>query len=115
MDTRVQGHRHANVITFYNLSNEKVSSNCHTTYYRKEYNLDTISLVEKLNEIGIPGRYYSINGDLIADTYILNQVHDKWEYFYFDERGNKNDCMIFNNKKEACIHLFKVLETEMKY
>lgn len=77
--------------------------------------MNTISLVEELNKIGVPVRYYSINGDLISDTYILNQVHDKWEFFYFDEKGNKNDCKIFNNENDACMYLYKVLETEMKY
>lgn len=72
-------------------------------------------LVKKLDEIGVPKRYYSINGDLLADTYILNQIYGKWEYFYFDEKGNKNDCKTFDNENDACIYLFGILENEMKY
>lgn len=72
-------------------------------------------LVKKLDEIGVPKRYYSINGDLLADTYILNQIYGKWEYFYFDEKGNKNDYKTFGNENDACLHLFGILENEMKY
>lgn len=72
-------------------------------------------LVKKLDEMGVPKRYYSINGDLLSDTYILNQTYGKWEYFYFDERGNKNDYKTFDNESDACIHLLGILENEMKY
>ena len=71
------------------------------------------SLIKKLDEIGVPKRYYSINGGLFSDTYILNQVYGKWECFYFDEKGNKNNYMTFNNEHEACIHMLHVLEKEM--
>lgn len=80
-----------------------------------EYKINISSLLEKLNEIGVPKRYYSINGHLSSDTYILNQIYNKWEYFYFDEKGNKNDYKIFDNECDACYYLLRVLEDEMKY
>ena len=52
--------------------------------------MNVTGLIRKLDEIGVPKRYYSINGDLLPDTYFLNQVYGKWEYFYFDEKGNKS-------------------------
>lgn len=72
-------------------------------------------LIEKLDKLGVPKRYYSINGNLSSDTYILNEVYGKWEYFYFDERGNRNNVKIFDNENDACQHLLKVLENEMNY
>ena len=72
-------------------------------------------LVKKLDEIGVPKRYYAINGDLSSDTYILNQIHGRWEYFYYDEKGNKNDYKTFDTENDACMHILNVLKNEMKY
>ena len=33
-------------------------------------------LIEKLNEMGVPKSWYSINGGLKSDTCILNEVHN---------------------------------------
>ena len=41
-------------------------------------------MVKKLNEIGVPKHYYSINENLSSDTHVLNHIYGKWEYFYFD-------------------------------
>lgn len=72
-------------------------------------------LIQKLDEIGVPKRYYSINGNLLPDTCILNQVYGKWEYFYFDEKGNKDDYRMFDNESDACEYMFRILENEMKF
>ena len=77
--------------------------------------MDITCLIKKLDAIGVPKRYYVINGSLLTDTYVLNQVYGKWEYFYFDERGNKNDYQTFNSENDACMHMFGVLENELKY
>lgn len=77
--------------------------------------MNITSLLEKLNEIGVPKSYYSINGNLASETYILNKIYNKWEYFYFDEKGNKNNYKTFNNENEACVYFLKVLEDELKY
>ena len=73
------------------------------------------NLLLNIEKLGVPKSYYSINGSLSSDTYILNQVYDKWEYFYFDEKGNKNDYQMFDNESDACECLLKVLEEEMRY
>lgn len=72
-------------------------------------------LIQKLNEIGVPKQFYTINGDLSPDTYVLNQVYGKWECFYYDEKGNYNEYRTFENENDACIHMFGVLENEMKF
>lgn len=77
--------------------------------------MNIADLVKKLDEIGVPKRYYSINGDLLPDAYILNKIYGKWEYFYYDEKGNKNDYKSFDTEKDACMHMLSVLTNEMKY
>ncbi len=77
--------------------------------------MNIADLVKKLDEIGVPKRYYSINGDLLPDMYILNKIYGKWEYFYYDEKGNKNDYKSFDAENSACMHMLSVLTNEMKY
>lgn len=52
--------------------------------------MDVACLIDILKKMGVPQSWYSINDRLSSDTYILNKVYDRWEYFYFDERGKKN-------------------------
>ena len=67
-------------------------------------------LIIKLEEEKIPPRWYSINGSLSSDIYVLRQVYDYWEFFYVDERGNQNnDYRRFNNEEDACGYLLKQL------
>jgi len=69
----------------------------------------------ELNNLGVPQNYYSINGNLKSDTYTLNKVYSKWEYFYFDEKGNKEGYRTFDNEDEACKYLLEKLKNELKY
>lgn len=72
-------------------------------------------LEERLDEMGISKSSYSINSDLSTDTFILNEIYGKWEYFYFDEKGNKLGYKTFETEDEACEYLIKVCEAEIKY
>lgn len=74
--------------------------------------MDVLNLVKKLDRMGIPKQYYSINGDLSSDTYILNEVYGKWECFYFDEKGNRNDYKTFTNENDACMYMLRLLKAE---
>ena len=42
-----------------------------------------------LDELDIPVRCYSINGNIGSNKYIFRQVYNYWECFYIDERGNE--------------------------
>ena len=67
-------------------------------------------LIIKLDEEKIPQRWYSINGNLASDIYVLRQVHDYWEFFYVDERGDQNnDYRRFENEEDACNYLLEHL------
>jgi hypothetical protein len=69
----------------------------------------------ELNKLGVPKNYYSINGHLRANTYMLNKVYSKWEYFCFDEKGNKLGYRTFEDENDACQYLLKKLKMEMEY
>lgn len=72
-------------------------------------------LIKELEKLGIPSNYYSINGSLQPDIYVLNEIYGMWEFFYFDERGGKSNYKKFDNEEDACIYLYKKLVNEMKY
>ena len=75
--------------------------------------IDISYLTKKLDELGIPKRRYTINGNLQSDICVLNEVHGKWEYFYFDERGGRNDYRQFNSESEDCEFFYEVLKNEI--
>lgn len=77
--------------------------------------MDIRQLEIELNNLGVPKHYYSINGNLKSDTYVLNHVYSKWEYFYFDEKGNQEGYKCFNDENKACEYLLEKLKAEIKY
>ena len=77
--------------------------------------MDIQELKNKLMEIGVPNYYYSINGNISSDTYILNKVYNYWEFFYLDERGGRNDYQRFDNERDACVYMFEALKKEIEY
>ncbi len=72
-------------------------------------------LQKEIKKLGIPAYYYSINGNISADTYILNKVYNYWEFFYIDERGGQNDYRKFDNENDACVYLLEALKKELCY
>jgi len=72
-------------------------------------------LIKELKKLGVPSNYYLINGSLLPDIYVLNEIYGTWEFFYFDERGGKSNYKKFDNEEDACIYLYKKLENIMKY
>ncbi len=72
-------------------------------------------LKRALDRLGVPHRFYSINGNLSSDTHILNQVYHYWEYFYFDEKGRTTGYRKFEREADACEFFYQVLKDEMRY
>lgn len=63
-------------------------------------------LEKALEKLKIPKSFYSLNGDLLPDRIVLNKNYDKWEVFYFDERGNRDNLKIFDSEKKACMFIY---------
>ena len=77
--------------------------------------MDIESLKKELKRLQVPERWYSINGSLQHDTYFLIQNYHRWEYFYFDERGNRNEYKVFTDEGEACEHFLRTMKQELAY
>lgn len=72
-------------------------------------------LQKKINELNVPEYLYSIGNDLKSNAHILYKNYSMWEYFYLDEKGNRNDFRVFNTDSDAYRYLLMKLEIEMKY
>jgi hypothetical protein len=75
--------------------------------------MDIVELKKELNKIGVNPNRYSLNGSLDWDKIILYKNYSKWEVFYLDERGERNDEKIFNSEEDACLFIYKCF-LEMK-
>ena len=71
--------------------------------------MSTEEMKTRIEELNIPSRYYSINGNIASDRYIFRQIYTYWECFYIDERGNQNDYHRFGDENDACEYFFRIL------
>ncbi len=80
--------------------------------------MDAKTLAILLEAENIPKRWYSINDEtsIVGDTSVIRNVDGLyWEYFYFNERGGKDDYVKFfgksnvDNEDRACKFLLKEL------
>ncbi len=76
-------------------------------------------LEDQLKELDVFRGFYSLDGELLPDRMVLYHNYNKWEVFYFDERGNRGKEKIFYSEDEACQYLYdyfkKQKEIEKKY
>ncbi len=70
---------------------------------------------EKVRTNKVPDELYSLDNGLKPNAFILYKNYAKWEFFYLDERGVRNDFKEFTNGEEALHFLWAMLEKEMKY
>ena len=73
------------------------------------------SLKEELKRLQVPENWYSINGSLQSDRHFLMQNYHRWEYFYFDERGNRDNYKVFMDEGEACEYFLCTIKSELAY
>jgi hypothetical protein len=72
--------------------------------------MNRTKLIEKLDLLGVREREYSLYGNLNPDAIILYPNYNKWEVFYLDERGGRNDQKEFMSESEACEHVYKIFK-----
>lgn len=70
--------------------------------------MKVLELDQKLRDLKIDPRSYSLNGDLKSDAIILFHNYAKWEVFYLDERGGRNEERTFLSEEEACLYVYEL-------
>lgn len=73
--------------------------------------MDKEALKEELDKLGINPDAYSLDGDIEPDKIVLYQNYDKWEVFYFDERGGRNREKVFYREEEACSYIYGLFKS----
>ncbi|MGV0829353.1 hypothetical protein F0358_05040 [Empedobacter brevis] len=71
-------------------------------------------LKNRLLILHIPENEYSLDGSLKPDSIILYKNYRKWEVFYLDERGTKNNERNFDSESDACLYIYKLFVDSKK-
>ncbi len=66
-----------------------------------------------INEKSIPESWYSIDNGVKFNASILINNKSYWEFFDYDEMGEKHNWKILNNEEEALDFLWKQMERKM--
>jgi hypothetical protein len=75
--------------------------------------MNRTDLIELLEKEGIPSSWYSLYGELLPDRIVLYENYDKWEVFFFDERGGRHLLRICGSEASACDFIHQQLAEEM--
>jgi len=69
--------------------------------------MDKRELKQQLDNLDVYSGYYSLEGELLPDRIVLYHNYSKWEVFYFDERGNRDNEKKFSSEGDACDYIYK--------
>ncbi|MGI4757822.1 MAG: hypothetical protein ACRYGF_13340 [Janthinobacterium lividum] len=73
----------------------------------KTYELEAIFVAND-----VPTSYYSFDGMVGGDCYVLKQVNNTWTTFY-SERGRADDVRTYASEDEACQGMFQLVARMM--
>lgn len=68
----------------------------------------------ELDKLNVRPEFYSLEGELLPDRIVLYHNYAKWEVFYFDERGNRDDEKIFFSESDACSYIYGIFKERKK-
>jgi hypothetical protein len=68
----------------------------------------------RLDDLKVNKVEYSLFSELFLDRIILFHNYTKWEVFYLDEKGGRNDERIFENESAACLYILQLLIESQK-
>lgn len=71
-------------------------------------------LLQRLRSEHIPERYYSLDGGMPPERWVLAKSKSGWEVYY-SERGEKSGLKVFNSEHDACEHFCKELKDMLRY
>jgi len=69
--------------------------------------MNRYELKDELDRLGVHAGFYSLEGNLLPDRIVLYHNYSKWEVFYFDERGNRDNEKVFFSENDACNYIYE--------
>lgn len=76
--------------------------------------MNRVELKKELDLLGVSGARYSLYDELKSDCIILFHNYSKWEVFYLDERGGRNDERNFGSENEACLYIYGLFRDDIE-
>lgn len=67
--------------------------------------MNRLELFRLFEKEGVSPNRYSLYGELLPDRIVLYENYDRWEVFYFDERGKKNILKVCRSEESACEYI----------
>lgn len=77
--------------------------------------MNKTELVQKLEDLKIHPKYYSIGIEVKDNAYNIERIYDGTYAVYFLERGEKNDLHVFNDEEDANDFIYSIFLTHRKY
>jgi len=74
--------------------------------------MDIVELKNKLDDLNVYSGFYSLDGSLLPDSIVLYHNYTKWEVFYFDERGNRDNEKTFFSENDACSYIYEYFKKQ---
>jgi hypothetical protein len=71
-------------------------------------------LRKSLEKMDVKKTWYSICENYQGDTYVVTFENNCWMFFYFDEKGNKENIRMFDNESDACSFFYETIVKELK-
>ena len=69
-------------------------------------------LKHKLDSLNICPKFYSLEGNSLPDCIVLFENYSKWEVFYFDERGNRDNEKVFLSENDAYNYIYEYFKQQ---
>lgn len=70
--------------------------------------MNKAELKRALTKAGVKPQFYSLEGRLREDAFILQETGERWCVFYH-ERGERSMERIFDSEEKACLYLYGML------
>lgn len=74
--------------------------------------MNILQLKEKLDALGVSELSYSLCGEPKDECYVLEADKQKGYWFYYSERGLRNNELYFPSEAEACDFLWSVISDD---
>jgi len=71
--------------------------------------MNKVELITKLDELEVSETEYSLVGNNLPDTFVLDH-QSQWLIYGIDERGGKGRIFSFNTEDEACEYFYQMMK-----
>lgn len=71
-------------------------------------------LLDMLKKNQVPESWYSLDDGLKMDAFVIIENYSCWEFFYLDEKGDRQDFHLFSREEEAYDYLWSKIDYDLR-